>query len=200
MSVLRNPFEPQVLQDWARKLKYGGVLPWVFPDKKDAAKKLHARSWLTSLPCSCMYSYGQGPHRTGSIDVISGLTNLVCSYLGLLESPDACNVNWYYMQQQGITYHADDEKLFGSASGDALIVSLSIGATMDFRVRLADNGSAAPKPLSLMHGDLVTMEGRMQSHYVHAVGPGFRKCKDGDDRLNLTWRWIKFHSSLCPCH
>ena len=41
------------------------------------------------------------------------------------------------------------------------------------------------------NGDLCTMEGRFQRHYLHAV-PKEPSVKEA--RINLTWRWITKHN------
>ena len=50
----------------------------------------------------------------------------------------------------------------------------------------------------LSHGDLMTMEGMFQKHYLHSVWPGDSKKQMGHElcqgeRINLTWRTIVRH-------
>jgi hypothetical protein len=54
--------------------------------------------------------------------------------------------------------------------------------------------------ITLRHGDIITMEGMFQRHYLHSVWPGdddnrahvnHERCRG--ERINLTWRTIVRH-------
>ena len=98
--------------------------------------------------------------------------------LGLKEKPDSCNIN-YYKNKGGIAAHSDDEKLFGNLGDNVCIVSLSIGASAKFDV-LSKTDSSENFNLMLHEGDILVMDGQMQTHYRHAV-----KTTTGE-RVNFT--------------
>ena len=45
----------------------------------------------------------------------------------------------------------------------------------------------------LDHGDLLVMDGQCQDECLHCTGPGLEQ-----ERINVTFRWIKQHVSSCP--
>ena len=63
------------------------------------------------------------------------------------------------------------------------------------------------KAVELRRGDLMTMEGAFQQHYLHSAWPGDRdnileapgRSAFGE-RINLTWRWIVKHTPGCPAN
>ena len=69
---------------------------------------------------------------------------------------------------------------------DALIISLSLGASRTFAYRL-NTQLNIEHTVRLGDGDLCTMEGMMQKYYKHAILPEKGKA---EPRINLTWRWI----------
>merc|ERR1711879_332621 len=52
--------------------------------------------------------------------------------------------------------------------------------------------------VELNHGDICTMEGLFQKHYVHQIKRG--ESKEQAQRLNATFRWIVQHTASCPLH
>ncbi len=70
--------------------------------------------------------------------------------------------------------------------------SFSLGATREFQVMGKWRG-AQPVSIPLADGDICTMEGMMQKHYLHRVpfqgSPG--------PRINLTCGWIRRHCQRC---
>merc|ERR1712203_816923 len=91
--------------------------------------------------------------------------------------------------------HSDDEPPFQATVRDALIMSLSIGATRLFRLRCKD-GHYEDTRIFLNHGDLCTMEGLCQKHYRHCVP--MQEDEPCSARINLTWRWVVQHQPHCP--
>ena len=47
--------------------------------------------------------------------------------------------------------------------------------------------------MRLDHGDILVMDGQCQDEYLHRTDPG-----RGQDRINITFRWVKQHVSSCP--
>jgi len=80
-------------------------------------------------------------------------------------------------------WHADDEPELGPAP---CIVSVSLGATRDFRFRpRSRQGSSVTVPLA--DGDLLVMGGDCQQHWQHALP---RRKRVDAPRINLTFRHI----------
>ena len=50
-----------------------------------------------------------------------------------------------------------------------------------------------PLSITLDHGDLLVMDGRTQSEYVHCTASGLQ-----GPRVNLTFRWVAQHIASCP--
>ena len=104
--------------------------------------------------------------------------------------PNSCNLNLYSDGTMSVGWHADNERLFQATLRDTRIISVSLGATRTFELRL---GAPAGRRLSraayrmrLSDGDVCTMEGLTQKYYQHRVPPD----SSTGPRINLTWRWI----------
>lgn len=198
VSLLKGAFETEVLRDWEQMLFK--QLPWSRPlqSKRSTgeARPLPRRAcWLTKGGCSCRYEYSGTSFAPMEMPSwLLDLTESVCSTCGLSERPDACNVNLYGSGAEGVGWHADDEPLFQATKSDALIMSLSLGATRYFEVRPKYSEQTDSVRLMLSDGDLCAMEGLFQKHYRHCV-----PLEDDvfDARINLTWRWIRRHQPHC---
>lgn len=129
---------------------------------------------------------------------------------------DCCNLN-YYPRGGGVGFHADDEFLFDGLRRPVRIVSLSLTppssdksgfGARKFQVRRkqeGEDGNTAHEKYNddvtevmLKHGDIMTMEGYFQKHYLHSVWPGDSKeymdhAHTQGERINLTWRAIVQH-------
>merc|ERR1712060_943368 len=77
------------------------------------------------------------------------------------EWPNSCNLNLYTGGDMSVGWHADDEQLFQGKSRDCRILSLSLGATRSFDLRL-NWPDASWKPKKLMIGKY-----RRLSHQSH---------------------------------
>ena len=153
-------------------------------------------AWCTRNGCSCAYRYGGTtiPASAGPL-VLDDITAYVSALCGFnpTEFPDCCNINWYKDGSHMVGWHADNEPIFGVRGQDTVIVSLSLGALRDFSVKLAAPLASSVK-FPLANGALCAMEGRFQTHYLHAVQKNFAV---RSPRINLTWRWIRNHSRKC---
>lgn len=162
--------------------------------------------WLVQPGCRCPYRYGGM-----SMDPVPfpkwmrGLMEVCMPMCGLQDPeswPNGCNLNFYADGSDSLDWHADDEPMLGGCDSDCRIISLSFGAERSFEVRLADETAAASGTectecqLRLRSGDLCTMEGLTQRHYVHRLPKAGGKIPR---RLNLTWRWVVAHESWCYC-
>ena len=92
-------------------------------------------------------------------------------------------LNAYRDGADSMGWHADDERELGP---EPLIASVSLGATRRFRLRRRHGGRSLG--LDLAHGSLLTMQGRSQADYQHAV-PKTRRSVGL--RINLTFRVVR---------
>jgi len=124
--------------------------------------------------------------------------------LGRETWPNSANVNLYRDGRQAVGWHADDESLFRGWDSDCPILSISLGATREFWIALKrDNGSTEPDQrtvveVDLQDGDVLTMEGRCQRHCVHFVPKANPRSPVREERINITFRWVRDHKSRCP--
>ena len=107
------------------------------------------------------------------------------------EMPKGVNLNRYAGCGSSIPWHSDDEPLFGDQSDPKVIVSMSLGSSVDFRVRSRGRRNA-PSSIRLDHGDLLVMDGLAQSEYEHSTSSELQ-----GPRVNLTYLWITQHTPTC---
>lgn len=120
----------------------------------------------------------------------------LCGLKEPTEWPNSCNLNLYENGCHAVGWHADDEHLFQGKFQDCLIISLSLGSTRRFDLKM-QHPPRQMYNLKLASGDLCTMEGMTQRHYKHRVPKEPSDLCPGP-RVNLTWRWIKAHERGCP--
>ena len=89
-------------------------------------------------------------------------------------------------------WHRDDERLFGHPSEPKVVVSMSLGHSVLFKLRRRTPENS-PSEIWLDHGDLLVMDGLTQSEYEHSATSEL-----SGPRINLTLRWISQHSKSCP--
>lgn len=158
-------------------------------------------AWLVAPRCACTYRYGGvavSPQEYPAWMI--KIMQEVMPYCGITESrdlPNGCNLNLYEDGANSVGWHADNEQLFQGAFRDCRVISLSLGATRSFELRLnwPEEGDRQPPRLQLSDGDICTMEGMLQKHFQHRVP---REGHVAGARVNLTWRWIVKHSPRCP--
>ena len=91
-----------------------------------------------------------------------------------------------------IRWHSDNEPLFGPQNSPKLIVSLSLGNSVQFKVRRrAPRG--VPSSIRLYNGDILVMDGLAQPEYEHCTASGLQ-----GRRVNFTYRWVAQHTASCP--
>jgi alkylated DNA repair dioxygenase AlkB len=78
-------------------------------------------------------------------------------------------------------WHSDDEPELGP---EPLVVSLSLGAPRDLRLRPRPGGRGAPFSVRLGDGDLFGMAGPTQAHWQHCIPPR----RSAGPRISLTFR------------
>ena len=167
--------------------------------------------WLVDPPCKCHYAYGGRTWKPSHSPI--WLDELKCQVAAIIKvNPidlNSCNANLYNTHEQTLYWHRDKEALFRNSEfdRDTYIVSLSFGTSRDFFLRKPYEFSELVAPLG--DGDLLTMEGRMQDRYEHTIRAGNDPSKSSSNsgasgssqaRYNLTWRILKRHLKLCPCH
>ena len=101
--------------------------------------------------------------------------------------PTGVNLNRYSRPSSCIRWHSDNEPLFGPQNAPKLIVGMSLGNSVEFKVRRRMQGKV-PSLITLDHGDLLVMDGLTQSEYVHCTASGLQV-----PRVNLTYRWVAQH-------
>ena len=102
------------------------------------------------------------------------------------------NLNQYAGPGSFIRWHSDNEPLFGPQNLPKLIVSLSLGNSVEFMVRRRASGNF-PSSIRLDHGDVLVMDGLAQSEYEHCTASELQ-----GPRVNLTYRWVAQHTASCP--
>ena len=106
--------------------------------------------------------------------------------------PTRVNLNQYAGPGSHILWHSDGEPLFGPQYSPKLIVSLSLGSSVEFEVRRHASGEV-PSSIRLDHGDVLVMDGLSQSEYEHCTVSGLQ-----GPRVNLPNRWVTQHAASCP--
>ncbi|CAE7215179.1 ALKBH3, partial [Symbiodinium microadriaticum] len=187
---LANPFGQQFCASWFAKVRVG--TKWLQPNSWWGPMP-RKTAWMVAKGHTCTYEYGGMEVQPIEYPVwMVELMQSVMPHCGLTEikdMPNSCNLNLYEDGKQMVGWHADDEELFQGKSKDCRIISLSLGASRQFELELnwpgPDESIGVVQTLS--DGDICTMEGMTQKHFMHRVpeeetpvGP----------RINLTWRWI----------
>ena len=152
--------------------------------------------------CSCSNSYGQGsaigPH-TGQrcwpllAGVWRAIAPLMTPWCAEGDVPTAANLNLYRGWKSCVGWHCDDDPLFGKCGDAKLIVSVCFGSSALFRWRRQSCPDDEGHLCCLGHGDILVMDGQCQDDFLHCTGSG----RD-QERINVTFRWIKQHASSCP--
>ena len=152
--------------------------------------------------CQCSYLYGHGPaigphtergcfgHLTSEWRALAPLMSPWCTDGDV---PTAANLNLYGGSKSYVSWHCDDEPLFGGVGEPKLIVSLSLGDAVTFKLKAKSCLDSEVRSCRLHHGDLLVMDGRCQDEYLHCTSPGL-----ADRRVNITYRWIRNHAPSCP--
>ena len=174
-----------VAGDWERKGSYHTA--WAVP--------------CDSL-CSCSYAYGHGPaigphtgERCWSLlaRVWRAIAPLMQPWCTEGEVPTAANLNLYRGWKSCVGWHCDDKPLFGKCGGAKIIVSVSLGNFAVFGWRRQSCPDDEGRSCRLDHGDILVMDGQCQDEFLHRTDPGREQ-----DRINITFRWVKQHVSSCP--
>lgn len=96
---------------------------------------------------------------------------------------NSCLLNYYPSGEDGMGWHADNEKELGE---NPIIASLSLGAERKFSLK--HNKTKEKLDLLLENGSLLLMSGEIQHYWKHSL-PKTKRVQS--PRLNLTFRTIK---------
>ena len=165
-------------------------------------KMSHHTAWAVPCDssCTCSYACGHGPAigpHTGErcwpllAGVWRAIAPLMQPWCAEGEVPTAANLNLYRGWKSCVGWHCDDEPLFGKCGDAKLIVSVSLSTFAVFRWRRQSCPSDEGVSCWLDHGDILVMDG--QDEFFHWTDPGREQ-----DRINITFRWVKQHVSSCP--
>jgi len=169
---------------------------------QEEGKKIPRRTvFVVNEGCNCVYAYsGVKVPPTVEPDFLKEIRETCAAIAGISEAdmPNSCNINLYRNGDDSVGWHTDNEQLFEAEDIDACILSLSLGASRKFQVKPQNKTEVgtAWKTFVLHHGDLATMEGKFQRHYLHAVP---KEPRVSEPRINLTWRWITQHNRQSGC-
>ena len=125
-------------------------------------------AWVTPRH-DCLFSCASGhgaplrPQTNGSSwDGAIGLWGRVASLLSPWcakgEVPTGVNQNGHASSGSYIPWHCDNEPLFGPQNSPKLIASMSLGSSVEFRVRRRAPGEVSSS-FQLDHGDILVMDG-----------------------------------------
>lgn len=157
--------------------------------------------WVSK--CDCKYFYGSSiARRKVYPDILEEIERVVFEGLGFPTAPDCCFLNFYRSEEDCIGWHQDDEELFDGRNSSICVLSLSLGATRDFQIRLntakkaiGETEKAKIHSFPLANGDLCCMNGFFQKFYKHRVPPAKTDSPEYlGPRISLTWRWIINHN------
>ena len=164
-------------------------------------KRTYSTAWVTPAhACLCPYKYGRGaavgPQScssiwNGAMGLWGRVAPLLSPWCSAREMPSGVNLNRYARCGSSTPWHSDHEPLFGDQGDPKVIVSMSLGSSVDFRVR-ARGRRNAPSSTRLDHGDLLVMDGLAQSEYEHLTSSELQR-----PQVNLTYRWISQHTPTC---
>ena len=129
---------------------------------------------------------------TEAVNLWSRVASLLTPWCAKGEVPTGVNLNRYAGDGSCIPWHCDNERLFGSPSEPKVIVSMSLGHSVLFKLRRR-TPEKTPSQIWLDHGDLLVMDGLTQSEYEHSTASELE-----GPRVNLTYRWISQHIRSCP--
>lgn len=98
------------------------------------------------------------------------------------DSFNCCLLNLYHSGEEGMAWHADDEK---ELQPEGAIASVSLGPERRFVFR--HKGDREKCEIRLAHGSLLVMRGATQTHWEHSL-PVMKRITS--PRINLTFRTI----------
>lgn len=128
------------------------------------------------------FGYGYSGNNRIALPMTAMIKNLRDEMQDLTKSSfNGVLLNLYRNGTDSVGYHSDDERELGS---NPVIASLSLGAERSFvfkhKTKSIDNVK-----IDLVHGDVLVMRGKTQTHWKHAIPKTNRVV---GPRINLTFR------------
>ena len=176
-----------VVIDYPSPLYYAllTTLPWQ-PDIVTLFGKTHVTTrqivWMGDSDASYQYSghTRQAIAWTDSVFHVKHHIEQQLLKIGINAEFNSCLLNYYPSGDDGMGYHADDEKELGH---QPVIASLSLGATRKFVFKHKKTQDKVE--LYLESGQLIVMHGATQQYWKHSI----TKTKTVDEgRISLTFR------------
>lgn len=143
--------------------------------------------WMGDEGLSYAYSghQRQAVPWTDSVFHVKQLIEQQLATIGIDITFNSCLLNYYPSGEDGMGYHADDEKELGS---QPVIAALSLGATRKFVFKhktSRHNNKPVKVELLLESGQLIVMHGDTQTYWKHTI----TKTKTvAEGRISLTFR------------
>jgi alkylated DNA repair dioxygenase AlkB len=150
-----------------------------------AVHLMHADQMKRSGPSAGRVSFVVGPSKYyhlhmvcfDLVPLIDSIRKYILETFGIVS--DYCLVHLYFDGDAAIAWHSDKEAL------NSPVVSVSFGATREFRFRLIGQTSGYTDTVQLRSGDLLIMNIGCQQMYEHCITKSKRVT---DARINLTFR------------
>ena len=166
------------------------TLPWQ-PDIVTLFGKTHVTTrqivWMGDSDASYQYSghTRQAIAWTDSVFHVKHHVEQQLLKIGIHANFNSCLLNYYPSGDEGMGYHADDEKELGD---QPIIASLSLGATRKFVFKHKKTQDKVE--LYLESGQLIVMHGDTQEYWKHTI----TKTKTvNEGRISLTFRQMALH-------
>ena len=166
------------------------TLPWQ-PDIVTLFGKTHVTTrqivWMGDSDASYQYSghTRQAIAWTDSVFHVKHHVEQQLLKIGIHANFNSCLLNYYPSGDEGMGYHADDEKELGD---QPIIASFSLGATRKFVFKHKKTQDKVE--LYLESGQLIVMHGDTQEYWKHTI----TKTKTvNEGRISLTFRQMALH-------
>ena len=180
----------------AHVYKFRSVVP-VDPSIMEKCKDLQwqgssgsCKKFIWISKCGCSYTHsGIQFTATSPPEWFLSFEKAVFDYLNFKDHFNCCNITFYQNGSEGLGWHADDEPLFGSSAVSKPILSLSIGASRLFGIKV--NNTNQTVKLTLSHGEALLMDGLTQTLCKHKL---FSDQNCTLPRVNFTWRKVINHN------
>ena len=163
---------------------------------------IRSSAWYTDCGCICPYKY---TGQTFPANPFPGwMKQWATNIEQLLDMKkwkiNGINFNLYDDFSQFLNFHKDDEKLFKYIDNSTFIVSISFGASRQFSIKREFQNDDTATLHTLNHGDILTMQGQMQTFWQHAIVKG-NHTMSPEPRVNATLRVVHRHTETkCPCN
>ena len=125
-------------------------------------------AWATpGHDCLWSFACGHGAHKLippflqRRSTCGAGSASLLTPWCAEVEVPTRVNLNRYGGRGSCIPWHCDNQRLFGHPDEPKVIISMSLGHSVLFKLRRRVTGNS-PSHVRLDHGDLLVMDGMTQ--------------------------------------